>query len=289
MLATMYLSMDGGGMDALMAAERARSMFLLIGDKKNQGLASHAAAQGHMLIGDYEFGIQSAMQAVVLAKESGDKMGEANALHTATNGMIAKGRYGEAIRMAKEVEMLFRDLGSKEMEESAQIMVAKIEAAIPARGPGPRTIIQPMDDARLGAQRSLFQENPNCVIWCPPVNQHTYLMYCMELLKLVDDLKNQSSKTSILVTCQGAFARQTGEMMPSQIEGIMGISVFAVVRTVRLESPRLHISSVDVPSGATAYEITECLRAAMIDAGNRNEVSYCLDRKARVAKSVAGM
>merc|ERR1712151_820620 len=219
------------------------------------------------------------MQAVVLARESGDKLGEANALHTATNGMIAKGRYGEAIRMAKEVQTLFRDLGQKEMEESAQIMVAKIEAAIPARTPGPRTIIQPMDDARLGGQRSLFQENPNCVIWAPPVNQLTYLMYCLELLKLVDDLKNQSSKTSILVTCQGSFARQTGEMVPSPLEGSFSMTVFAVVRTVRLESPRLHISSVDVPPAATAYEIAECLRAAMIDAGTRNEISYTLDRK----------
>merc|ERR1719401_1677761 len=210
------------------------------------------------------------MQAVVLARESGDKLGEANALHTGTNGMIAKGRYGEAIRMAKEVQTLFRDLGQKEMEESAQIMVAKIEAAIPARGPGPRTILQPMDDARLGSQRSLFQENPNCVIWAPPVNQHAYIMFCLELLKLVDDLKNQSSKTSILVTCQGSF----------------GMTVFAVVRTVRLESPRLHISSVDVPPAATAYEIAECLRAAMIDTGTRNEVSYTLDRKAKLAKSL---
>merc|ERR1719181_1122467 len=140
----------------------------------------------------------------------------------------------------------------------------------------------------VGGQRSLFQENPNAVIWAPPINQHTYVMYCLELLKLVDDLKNQSSKTSILVTTQGAFARQTGEMVPSQMEGTFGMTVFAVVRTVRLESPRLHISSVDVPPASTAYEIAECLRAAMIDAGTRNEISYTLDRKGKVAKSVAG-
>lgn len=288
MLSTMQLSMDGGGMEALMSAERARSLFLLSDDKKYQGLASHAAAQGHMLIGDYDFGLQSAMQAVVLSRDAGDKQGEAQALHTATNGMIAKGRYGEALRLSRQVQNLFHDLGSKEMEESAQIMVAKIEAAMPARAPGPRTYIQPMDDARLSGQRSLFQENPNCVIWCPPINQHCYVMYLLELLKLVDDLKNQSSKTQILCASQGSYARQTGEMNPVPMEGTIGMTIFAVARTVRLESPRLHIATVDIPSGATAYEITECLRSAMVDAGNRGEVSYALDRKGKVAKSMGG-
>merc|ERR1711933_463873 len=83
---------------------------------------------------------------------------------------------------------------------------------------------------------------------------------------------------------QGSYGRQTGEVFPGKIEAVYGNSVWAMVRTVRLESPRLHISSVDVPTGATAWEIAECLRAAQLDSGNRMEISYIVDRKNKLKK-----
>merc|ERR1719382_828316 len=129
-----------------------------------------------------------------------------------------------------------------------------------------------MDDARLG-QKNIHQENPNCVIWMAPVNQHSYVMYDLELLKMVDDMKNQTSKTTIMVACQGSFARQTGELAAPGIEGVMGMTCFAIVRTIRLESPRLHIYTVDLPPAATAGEIAECLRSAMQNSGNRDEIA----------------
>jgi len=286
MMANKNLKMDSEGLAALMAADRAKSIFLLLGDKKYQSLASHAAAQGHMLIGDYDFGIQSAMQAAVLARDVGDKWGEATALHTATNGVLAKGRYGEALRMAKDVQGLFKALGSQDMEENSKRMVDKIQEAMPSCTPVPRMYIQPMDDARLAGQRSLFQENPNCVVWTTPCSSHTYLYYCMELLKLVDDMKNQSTKTAILVTSQGSFGRQVGEPIPSQMEGTYAMSVWAVIRTIRLESPRLHIAAVDVPPAATPYEITEVIRAAQIESGTRNEIAFFVDRKQQLGRGL---
>merc|ERR1712061_728650 len=132
-------------------------------------------------------GMSAAMQAVVLAREAGDKYGEAAALHTATRAQLDKGRLAEGLRMAKEVEGLFKALGSSDGEAQATALVTKIQEAIPAKTPGPRTYIQPMDDARLAGQRSLFQEHPNCGVWTVPANQHTDIMYCLELVKLVDD------------------------------------------------------------------------------------------------------
>merc|ERR1719277_1108600 len=104
------------------------------------------------------------------------------------------------------------------------------------------------------------------------------------VLKLEDGLKNMSTKTSVLAVSQGSYGRQTGEIFPGKVEAIYGNSIWAMVRTVRLESPRLHISSVDVPTGATAWEIAECLRAAQLDSGNRFEVSYIVDRKNKLKK-----
>jgi len=268
-----------------MAAEKARAIFLMLGDRRYQGYACHAAAQGQLLMGFSEEGMSAAMQAVVLARDTGDKYGEAAALHTATRAHLEKGRLAEGLRMAKEVESLFKSLGNEDGEAQATALIERIQEAIPQKTPGPRTFIQPMDDARLAGQRSLFQEHPNCVVWSVPVVAHTYIMYCLELLKLVDDIKNVSGKTSVLVCSQAALGRQIGETQPGKLEGIMGNTVWAVVRTIRLESPRLHIASVDVPSGATAHEITECLRAAQIDSGNRSEIAFTIDRKQRLAKN----
>merc|ERR1719401_83002 len=271
-------------MEAMMAADRARSLFLALGEKKLQGLASHLVAQAQLLMGETDTGMSAAMQAVVLARDAGDKWGEANALFTATNGQISKGHLAEGLRMAREAQSLFKALGSAEGEACAENFVLKLEDGLPNKIPGPRTHISPMDDTRLGAQRSLFQEHPNCVIWTPPMTSQTYIMYSLELLKLVDDLKNMSTKTSVLAVSQGALGRQTGEVIPSRMEAIYGNSIWAMVRTVRLESPRLHISSVDVPTGATCWEIAECLRAAQLDSGNRMEVSYIVDRKNKLKK-----
>jgi hypothetical protein len=284
MLAAMHLSTEGAAMEALMAAERARSIFITLGDKKCQALAAHAVAQANLLMGEVEFGMSSAMQAVVLARDAGDKWTEASSLFTATNGQISLGHLAEGLRMAREVMGLFKGLGSEEGEACAESLVLKIEDALPSKVPGPRTFISPMDDTRLGAQRSLFQEHPNCVIWTPAINQQTYIMYSLELLKLVDDLKNMSTKTAVLAVSQGALGRQTGEVIPGKLEAVYGNSIWAMVRTVRLESPRLHIASVDVPTGSSAYEIVECLRAAQLDSGNRQEVSYIVDRKNKLKK-----
>lgn len=271
--------------EAVAAAERARALYLLLGDRRNQAQVAHLAAQAHMMLGDMDVGVQAAMQAVVLSREVGDKWGEASALHTAVNGQLARGRHAEALRMSKDVQALFKKLGAKEMEDSICTLTSKIEEVMPKHTPGPRTAIQCIDETRgVNHSRSLFQENPNCIIWSPPCTQLTYINYCLELLKLVDDLKNISGKTSVLVTTQGVMGRQTGEPLPSQWTGVGGTTVWAVVRTVRLESPRLHITTVDVPPAATAYEIAECMRAAQIDAGTRSEVTFVVDRKHQLTR-----
>mmetsp|Transcript_56608 Transcript_56608/g.143285 ORF Transcript_56608/g.143285 Transcript_56608/m.143285 type:complete len:778 (-) Transcript_56608:100-2433(-) len=284
MVASAKLSVPDGVLEAVMAAERARSLFLMLGDKRQQGLASHTVAQGNIQLGEVDFGLQAAMQAVVLAREAGDRWGEASALHTATHAVIRNGRYAEGLQMAREALALFKKLGSKQMQEAVANMIARIQEILPSRGPGPRTYIQPHDDARLaGSQKNIFQEQPTCVVWSAPVTQQCYIIYCLELLKLVDDLKNQTGKTSILVTTQGVMARQIGQELAANWTGLGASTVWALVRTVRLESPRLNISTVDLPPGASPNEITECLRGAQITAGPRNEIAFFIDRRNKMS------
>lgn len=280
MVASAKLGVADGVLEAILAAERARSLFLMLGDKRRQGLASHTVAQGNIQLGEVDFGMQAAMQAVVLAREAGDRWGEASALHTATHAVVRNGRYVEALRMAKEVLALFKKLGSKQMQEAVTNMIARIQETLPTRGPGPRTYIQPHDDARLaGAEKSLVQEQPTCVVWSVSLTQQLYLNYSLELLKLVDDLKNQTNKTTILVTTQGVMARQLGQEMAASFYGCAATVLSGVVRTVRLESPRLDVRTVDLPPGASPHEITECLRGAQLSGGPRNEIGFFIDRR----------
>lgn len=269
--------------EALAASERSSALFLILDDKKHLGQARHATAQGHLFHGDLEMGTNVAMQAVVLAREIGDGLGEASAMRTAVSGFLARGRYAESLRMAKEVRTLFRKLGLKELEEAITVLCAQLEEILPHRTYGTKLYLQPkIEGERSSGDRSLSSQLTNCIMWTLPTSSMTYVLYCIELLKLVDDMKNTTSKTTVLVTTQGVMGRMTGEPVPCSILGVMGATVWAVCRTVRLESPKLRISTVDVPTGASPHEITECIRAAQLDAGSRGEISFVVDRKSLI-------
>ncbi|CAE8631212.1 unnamed protein product [Polarella glacialis] len=286
-LANMLLSFEGpldqafkAKMDAGYAAERARALFLLLGDRRGQAQASHLAAQSKILVGDVDAGIEAAMQAVVLARSSGDKWGEASAMRTALGGQMANGRYADGLRMAKEVKELFRKLGAKNVEEAIGSLVAKIQEVMPqnAGSMGPRLTIQPKSVNMNLTGTSVFAEATNCIVWSVPMTHQTYVLYCLELLKFVDDLKNVPGKIAFLVLTRGVMGRHTGEPLPTQLEGVIAATVWAVCRTIRLESPKLQVTTVDIPNSATVHEMTECIRVARYDAGPRSEVSFIVDR-----------
>lgn len=267
------------------AAERARSLFLMHGDKINQARASHVAAQAKILLGDNDGGVEAAMQAVVIARSQGEKWLEAISLRTAMSGQVSKGSHAEAYRMAKEVKILFNKLGSKNMEEAVGAFMLQLEDALPKIHPIPRRTIAPMDANMNLTGTSVFTQSTNCIIWTLPVTQQAYLMYCLELLKFADDLKSIPDKVNLIVVTRGVMARHTGEVCPSSIEGVYGTTVFAICRTIRLESPKLLVSCVDVPTSCTVHEMTECIRAARIDPGARNEIAFIVDRANQLGKS----
>jgi len=109
-------------------------------------------------------------------------------------------------------------------------------------------------------------------------------MYCLELLKFADDLKGIPDKVSFIVVTRGVMARHTGETCASSVEGVYGTTVFAICRTIRLESPKLQVGVVDVPSCCTVHEMSECIRAARVDPGPRNEISFIVDRANQLGK-----
>ncbi|CAE7466369.1 unnamed protein product [Symbiodinium natans] len=264
--------------EAAAVAEQARVAFLLLGDKRNQGRASHLAAQSKILLDDLDGGVEAAMQAAVLGRSCADRWLEACAMRTAVAGQVSKGCHAEALRMAKEVKTLFHRIGSPQIEEAMDSLVQQLEEVLPKIHPNPRVAVLPKDSSINLQQNSIFTQATNCIVWSLPVAQMSYIMYCVELLKFVDDLKAIPDRIAFLVLTRGVMGRHTGEMVPSQYTGVLGTTVWAICRTIRLESPKLLVATVDVPSSATVHEMTDCIRAAQIDSGPRNEISFIVDR-----------
>ncbi|CAK0839298.1 unnamed protein product [Prorocentrum cordatum] len=277
-LASLLLGGPGGAAEAVRCAERGRQLFLVLGDAPSQARAALLAAQALLLAGDAGGAASGAMQAVVLARDADDRPGEAQALYTAARAAVALGRHADAMRIAHEVEALFRALGCSDSEEVAAGLRRSIQRTLQAKVPSPTMRLRPAGGSPAGL-RSLVQDSPNCIVWAPAISQQTYLMYCLELLQLVEELKGAPAKAQLLCAAQGVHSRLTGEPVPTRLEGVYGMSMWAVVRTIRLESPRLQITCCDLPAAATACEVAECLRCAMSDAGARGEVSYIVDRQ----------
>ncbi|CAK9058652.1 unnamed protein product [Durusdinium trenchii] len=265
-------------------AEQARCAFLVLGDQRSQGRASNVAAQSKILLNDLDGGIEAAMQGVVLARSCGDKELEAYALRTALAGMVSKGCSAKALRLAKEVKILFHKLGVKAIEESLDSLILQLEEELPKISPIQRMTITPKDTKINLSSNSLFTQATNCIVWSLPLTQMTYMMYLFELLKFVDDLKNIPDRVAFLVMTKGVMARHTGEMAASQFTGALGTTVWAVCRTIRLESPKLLVCTVDMPSSATTHEMTDCIRAAQLEPGPRNEIAFIVDRKNQLGK-----
>jgi len=270
--------------EAAAVAEQARVAYLLLGDKRSQGRASHLAAQSKILLDDLDGGVEAAMQAAVLGRSCGDRWLEACAMRTAVAGQVSKGCHAEALRMAKEVKSLFHKLGSSNIEEAMDSLIQQLEEVLPKIHPNPRVSVLPKDASINLQQNSIFTQATNCIVWSLPISQLSYLMYCCELLKFVDDLKAIPDRIAFLVLTRGVMGRHTGEMMPAQYTGVLGTTVWAICRTIRLESPKLLVATVDVPNSATVHEMTDCIRAAQLDSGPRNEVSFIIDRNNQLGK-----
>ncbi|CAJ1438482.1 unnamed protein product [Effrenium voratum] len=270
--------------EAMGMAEQARVAFLLLGDARSQGRASHVAAQSKILMNDLDGGIEAAMQAAVLARSCKDKRLEAAAMRTALAGQVSKGCTAEALRMAKDVKILFHKLGDRCKEEALDALVLQIEETLPKITPNPRLTVAQQDSSINLTANSLFTQSSNCIVWSLPLQRLDYIMYCLELLKFADDLKNIPDKVAFLVMTKGVMARHTGEMVPSQFTAPLATTVWAICRTIRLESPKLLVCTVDLPSSSTVHEMTDCIRAAQVDPGPRNEISFIVDRRNQLGK-----
>ncbi|CAJ1390404.1 unnamed protein product [Effrenium voratum] len=257
-------------------AAQARQLAKKLSDLPGQGRAGHAEAAAALKLGRQE-------EALALAKEAAEMLsGAAQGMALRTAACAAEPQ--EALRMAKDVKILFHKLGDRCKEEALDALVLQIEETLPKITPNPRLTVAQQDSSINLTANSLFTQSSNCIVWSLPLQRLDYIMYCLELLKFADDLKNIPDKVAFLVMTKGVMARHTGEMVPSQFTAPLATTVWAICRTIRLESPKLLVCTVDLPSSSTVHEMTDCIRAAQVDPGPRNEISFIVDRRNQLGK-----
>eukprot|EP00747_Dinoflagellata_sp_TGD_P165240 gnl/TRDRNA2_/TRDRNA2_186263_c0_seq1.p1 gnl/TRDRNA2_/TRDRNA2_186263_c0~~gnl/TRDRNA2_/TRDRNA2_186263_c0_seq1.p1 ORF type:complete len:942 (-),score=284.44 gnl/TRDRNA2_/TRDRNA2_186263_c0_seq1:71-2896(-) len=281
MIASMHLSC-GDSKQALSAAEQAMAHYLMTDNKKQEMLAAHLVAQAHLANRAWEQAIASAAQSIVLAKEVGDKCAEAAAIYTTSNAQIMKYVNDEGVNNAKKAAKMFGDMRltnavsaceilqqqSKERTEKVKSKIPRAIMSLPA--------VSGME-GRFGAgmKDTLSSRPQNLVVWGAQIGDTPYITYCLELCKLVDSLgKSTAAKAPVLIMSRGTHGRPMGEMLPGSMKHVNNMTIWAVMRTVRLEQPRLHIATVDVPAHEDAIGVGRCLLQAQQDSGARQECTF---------------
>jgi len=280
------------------------------GDKKAQAFALYASLRLRVLQGERVGSCQAeAMEATRLLKELGEKKHAATMLlMLATNSLssgfdqkpsaalryasdafglfddasdkaaalttqarMGKGRIGEALLAARKSAELFHAIGDKDGEKTVAIAITKIQDKMPPPH-RPQNVLLTSNPA--SAPTNLITQARHCVVWNNPCKEGAYINYNLELLRLIDDISKSTTQTPIVVCSMGAMGRHLGCPVPGQQKDINSMSIWGVVRTVRLEMPRMPIFTVDLPTDADGSELARVICDATQDSGPRSEVAY---------------
>jgi tetratricopeptide (TPR) repeat protein len=258
-------------LEALDLARKAMAIHLLKGESKHEAVATHTAAKAHLALRDYDSALQLSLQAVCIANGIGDSVLEASALHTASQARVSNGQIGEALLAARKSAELFHSIGDKEGEKVVASAINKIQDKMP---PPHRPTNVLMTSNPAAGPTNLVTQARHCVVWNQPCKEGAYINYALELIRLIDDVSKSTTMTPLIVCSSGSMGRLLGTPVPGQQKDINSMSVWGVVRTVRLEMPRLPLIACDLPSDADGSEMARVICDATDNAGPRNEVAY---------------
>lgn len=265
-------SLPSNPREALDYASKAMTINMLKGETKQEAAATHTAAKAHLAVKEYDSALQLSMQAAQAATSVGDTVMQASALYTASQARIGKGQTGDALLAARKSAELFHSIGDKEGEKTVASAINKIQDKMPP--PHRPTNVLNIPN-QMGSPTNLMNQVKHCVVWNTPCKEGAYTSYTLELLRLVDDISKSSTPQIPLIICSmGTMGRHLACPVPGQQKDVHSMSVWGVIRTVRLEMPRLPICAVDLPTDADGAEMARVICDATADAGPRMEVAY---------------
>merc|ERR1712129_31219 len=162
-------------------------------------------------------------------------------------------------------------MGDKQGERMVALDIAKIQDQMPPPH-RPTNVLFTPDPA--GDPMDLLNQARHCVVWNQPCKGGAPMDYNLELLRLVWDISKSTTQTTVIVCSMGAMGRLLGTHVPGQQTYVNSMSIWGVVRTIRLEMPKLQIFTVDLPTDADGSELARVICDASKDPGPRMEVAY---------------
>jgi len=274
MLTLAKASMSSDTDEASQYAEHAMTLFLLLGNAKGELEAMQTAAKASLLLKSYDSALTLAMQSVVMAVELGDKVAEAKSLQMTSEARLAKGRAGEALLAARKAGEIYTSLKDRAGKKEVDKAIVKIEEKMPPPH-RPTNVLQFPAATGTGAVPNNIQNAfRDCIIWNNSFKEGSYTAYIIELLKFIDDITKSSLQTQILICANNSYGRFMAQDAPAQLSQVQSGCVWGVVRTIRLEQPRIRCSTVDLSAGMDGKEIARAICDAAEDSGSRDEVCY---------------
>lgn len=254
------LALDASNEEGLQLANEAADLFEATNDVQGNAFAMHTVSAAHLVVGNFGEGLRAAKKALELFRDVGDIDGEVVVKETIVNlrqcGVSGKAIAG-ALRDSRRLTTARSTVHSLVCSASQRVSDEDLEDATSGnkKWPAPPAMLEsdPVGSPLLVNPR-------NAVIWGRAVADGTptawgvdFSLFCTAMVR------GNIQGVPILVHTRGVHSRMTGELAPPTIMDMSGITVFGLIRTVRLEMPNLLIAMFDTSVAITPAELPRCL------------------------------
>lgn len=232
--------------------------------------AHFALANGYFTRGDLEDGLAHAREVLSCCRRSGDKVNEElvkNNIERARQ-LTAQMRMSSAKRPSVEnAGILLSPAGPQACHmKHSRVPGSLLDVVASGRNywGTPRTVV---DAAAEADERPPAQ----CVVFSTALSDNSPTQMCLELMDLVGAMaKGDVPKIPIIVQTRGVFGRLCGNMATGTMTDVAGVTLWGLLRTMRVEIPKVPILALDFAPGMTTAQIPRQLKPP----GGVAETSY---------------
>ncbi|CAK9041625.1 unnamed protein product [Durusdinium trenchii] len=225
--------------------------------------AHFALANGYFSRGDLEDGLSHAREVLSCCRRSGDKVNEE----------LVKANIERARQMTAELRMTTPKRPS--IENSGILLSPAGPQACHlrhSRVPGSLLDIVASGRNYWGTPRMVVDaaaeadERPpaHCVVFGTALSDNSATQMCLELMDLIGAMaKGDIPKVPVVVQTRGVFGRLCGDMTYGSMTSVAAVTLWGLIRTARLEMPKVPILTLDFQPTMTVAQITRQLKPPM--------------------------
>lgn len=224
--------------------------------------AHFALANGYFTRGDLEDGLCHAREVLSCCRRSGDKVNEE----------LVKANIERARQMTAQLRMTTPKRPSIENSgillspagpQACHLRHSRVPGSlldIVASGRNywgtPRTVVDAASEA---------DERPpsQCVIFGAAMSENCTTQMCLELMDLIGAMaKGDIPKVPVIVQTRGVYGRLCGDITYGSMTSVAAVTLWGLIRTARLEMPKVPILTLDFQPTMTVAQISRQLKPA---------------------------